>query len=1154
MDHEPQHDNKAASSSRDEYFRALAEASIDSIYVINRQLEFEYANAVAAKAMGRTQEEVVGSTWQELLPEEYFGDHLAKVMHVLDTGVPRVSELELFLPAIGRKVWLSTTLTPIQGDDNRVRAVMGVARDITEQKQVEARLADGEKRYRTLAEAAQDFIFIIDVNGMVTYVNDHGAKMFGIAKDEIIGKKMVDLFPPEVAERQSGSVKSVIEADMPLYAESYVVMPMGDMWLGTTLSPIKGDDGKVTAVIGISRNITAKKQTEAALIAERDFSDKAINSMPGIFYLFDKNGRFVRWNQYFEEVSGYFPEEIRAMSPIDFFDGEERELIASRIAQVFADGQAEAEAELVSKQGQRTRFYFTGYRMMVDDEPYLVGVGTDISSLRRVENELRDREAVLKLERDRAEKYLEIIPSLIFVLDAQGKVSLINRKGCEVLGCDEGEIIGQDWFDKFLPEDIRNDVKGVFSRLMTGDIEPVEYYENAVVTKSGRQRIIAWHNSVLYDDDGAINGIMSSGEDITERRRAENMLSESEQRFKTIFDTAIDGILLADLDKKKFVLSNDTICNMLGYTHEELATIGVDDIHPQAALAGVVEQFERQARGELKVARDLPVMRKDGSIFYADISSAPVSLSGVNYLMGYFSDVTERHLTEEALVESEEKYRSIFEESNEVIFISTPEGRFVDINPAGVKLFGYPSREAMLAIDIGKDLFVDPSARRQYLERIERSGEVRDYEVKLRRLNGEQVIVSVSASVMRDNDGGITGFRGNMRDITMQRQLESQLVQAQKMESIGNLAGGVAHDFNNYLTAIQGYADLALLEQSEDTTLYDYLSEIRSSSGRAADLTRQLLLFGRREEVNLQPVDLTEVILNLQKMLGRLIGERFTIVTRIPAKLNTISADKGLIEQVIVNLVVNSRDAMPEGGEIFIEAANDDPRMPSNGGDGVQEHGRFVKLKVSDTGMGMDAETMSHIFEPFFTTKDVGKGTGLGLSVVYGIIAQHGGIVDVESEPGHGTAFNIYLPTAAAAVDRENQPGAEQVGVDGWGAKVLLVEDDDAVRRLAARMLSDSGFTVTEAASASEGEELFDKAQGDFDIVFSDVILPDRSGMELAMGLHERKPELGIVLASGYTGDQLNRTQIEEQGYAFIQKPYTLAELLRILSGIRTGS
>ncbi|MHB9087714.1 MAG: PAS domain-containing sensor histidine kinase [Thermoleophilia bacterium] len=1138
-----EHSDRTEPGASQRYCQILVENSDDFVFVLDSGFRYEFVNRKAANVVGRDTGEIIGCEWTEFFPEDQFPDQLATLRRVLASGEPEAVVSLVTIDRLGRKAWLSTELTPILDDTGKVVSIIGISRDVTGQKVAELELAASEARYRLLSEAALDIIFTIDRDGYVSYVNNHGAKMFGTSPDRIVGRKMADLFPADIAERQGASIATVIDSARPLYAETKVVMPLGEMWLGTSLSPITDDGGRVTAVLGIARNITDKKNAEFELLQERDFSDAAINSMPGIFYLTSKDGRFLRWNQLFEDISGYSAEELAELSPLEFFAGDDRDLIAGRIQDVFAEGEAEAEADFVNRQGVATRFFFTGYRMIVEDEPYLVGVGTDISELRRAESELT-------IEKDRAQMYLDSTPAMILVLNPNGTIRLLNQKGCEVLGCEADEVIGKDWFDSFVPEEERQEARDIFGQLLAGEIQRLDYRDNTVVASGGRKKIVSWHNEVILDEAGSVNSVLIAGEDITERRNAERMLRESEQRFKTMFDTAANGILLADPESKRFVLANDTICGMLGYSHDEITRLGVGDIHPAEALPKVVDAFERQARGELRLARDLPVKRKDGSVFFADISSVTVTLSGVRYLMGYFTDATERHLAEAAFIESEERYRTIFEESNDAIFISTPDGRFVDINPAGVRLFGYPSREAIMEVNIINDLYADAAEGEQYLEQLQRNGSVKDYEVRLRRKSGEELFVSVSSKAIMDSDGEMSLIRGTMRDITEQRRLESQLIQAQKMESIGNLAGGVAHDFNNYLTAIQGYADLALLEQHGEGIMQEYLSEIKSSSERAADLTRQLLLFGRREEVNLRPLDLADTIANLQKMLGRLIGERFSIVTRVAANLEMVLADKGLIEQVLVNLVVNSRDAMPGGGEIVLEADNVDATGLITGKD-KEPAARYVLLRVRDSGSGIDSETVNHIFEPFFTTKDVGKGTGLGLSVVYGIILQHGGEVEVESELGQGTVFNIYLP---AAISDAGQPQDElpppATGEVKGGASILLVEDDDSVRGLAKRMLDESGFNVVVTASVAEAEAAFSAARGDFKVVFSDVVLPDGNGMDLVQGFIKRNPDLAIVLASGYTGDQATRADMDEQGFIFLQKPYRLPELVSVVSDL----
>lgn len=500
----------------------------------------------------------------------------------------------------------------------------------------------------------------------------------------------------------------------------------------------------------------------------------------------------------------------------------------------------------------------------------------------------------------------------------------------------------------------------------------------------------------------------------------------------------------------------------------------------------------------------------------------------------------------EALRESEEKYRALFEESRDVIFITTPEGKFIDINPAGVELFGYSSKDELLKVSIDKDLYLKPGDREIYQRTLHRQGFVKDYELVLKKKDGQPIIVFITANIVVNDKGEIVAYRGIMRDMTGYRKLEQQLIQAQKMESIGRLAGGVAHDFNNLLTAIQGYTDLALKEIPEGSSAHDELKEIREASDRAADLTRQLLLFSRREPLKLEHIDINKIVSNLLKMLNRLIGERFSIVTVLQKDPCTIYADVGHIEQVIMNLVVNAKDSMPQGGEIFIKT--DCVRIDKKY---LETHpyaniGDFACLSVKDTGIGMNSDTVSHVFEPFFSTKEAGKGTGLGLSVVYGIVTRHGGWVDVESLPGRGSTFKVYLPAVAKKADEKYHEADSIDKFKGRGERILLVEDEKSIRKLVEKVLRGNGYTVFAAEDAEEAGYTFDKENGNFHLVFSDAVLPGEGGVELVGRLLAKKPELHVLISSGY-GSDVDMKAIRKKGYSFLPKPYDMPDLMQTI-------
>jgi signal transduction histidine kinase/ActR/RegA family two-component response regulator len=425
--------------------------------------------------------------------------------------------------------------------------------------------------------------------------------------------------------------------------------------------------------------------------------------------------------------------------------------------------------------------------------------------------------------------------------------------------------------------------------------------------------------------------------------------------------------------------------------------------------------------------------------------------------------------------------------------------------------------------------------------------------------DGDVLWVQNSAVYMCDENGRTTYMHGVMFDITPRMTVESersllreQLVQSQKMEAVGKLAGGVAHDFNNLLTVIQGHAQQAMMQVSETGPFHAILSKINSAAERAADLTRKLLLFSRKQPVDFRILNLNAVITDLVKMLHRLIGEDVTIETGLADDPWTIRADQNSIEQMIMNLAVNARDAMPQGGTLTVRTANvvcgaEEVR----GTDGAQP-GPYVMLTVSDTGVGMTEKVLGRVFEPFFTTKSAGQGTGLGLSVVYGIVQQHNAFVRVRSTLGEGTTFRIWFPAVSEPQDEPEREGLAQLSTNGEGQRILLIEDEDHVRDMVRLVLEKNGYKVITAATVRDAVEQFAAYGGEFVLAFSDIILPDGNGLQLVDHLRERRPQLDVLLTSGYTGEKLQLHEIQQRGYRFLQKPYNVTELLRAVSELAT--
>jgi PAS domain S-box-containing protein len=621
--------------------------------------------------------------------------------------------------------------------------------------------------------------------------------------------------------------------------------------------------------------------------------------------------------------------------------------------------------------------------------------------------------------------------------------------------------------------------------------------------------------------------------DISERNRAEEALRESEERFRTIVDTASDGILIARMSTRKFVEANAAICEMLGYTRDELLRIGVEDIHPATDLPSVIAEFNRQSRGEKRISESLSVMRKDGSVFYADVSANPVELEGEQYQVGIFRDTTGRKLAENALRESEERYHELFENANDVIYTHDLAGNFTSINKAAEQVTGYTPDEA-LKINILSVLApgsVDV-ARRMISRKVTGGGQTR-YELEIVCKNGCRVPLEVSTRIIY-RGGKPFGVQGIARDITERKraeeereQLHAQLQQAMKMEAVGRLAGGVAHDFNNLLTVINGYSELLLQRLGENSPMRKDVEVILQAGNQAGALTRQLLVFSRKQVLQPKVIDLNMVVSKTGKMLRRLIGENIEFRTILAEGLGRVKADEGQVEQILLNLAINAKDAMPGGGELTIETANvvldeaftkDHPSLIP---------GPHVLLSVGDTGSGIPDEVRRHIFEPFFTTKEQGKGTGLGLATVYGIVQQSQGHLDFHTEAGKGTTFRIYLPRVEE--DREALPTVPVEAPPG-SETVLVVEDETSVREIVNRVLSAKGYRVLTASDGSEGLRVSGEYNGPIDLLLTDMVMPGMGGRELATRLEAGRAGMKVLFISGYTEDAISHEGLLEAG------------------------
>ena len=725
-------------------------------------------------------------------------------------------------------------------------------------------------------------------------------------------------------------------------------------------------------------------------------------------------------------------------------------------------------------------------------------------------------------------------PNPVLSFDAAGKLSSANQSVEDI-----AKALGVDDPLALLPPDYENIVIKSFSAGLS-----LLGHETVI-----EDRTFSW--SFIPQRDTGI--VYCYGEDITERKAAEGRLQQSEGLIEKLFDVTSDAILIIDPKIHLIRDANQAAIDMLQYDKEELLDLPYS--HIDAAGAANFERLTTTAGSSEPAQNKLVTFKtKNGGTVKAECSFSFTQFKGQQYLFLIARDATERLISEEALRESEKRYRLLFDANPyPMLIFDLNTLKFLAVNDAAVHQYGYSENEflKMIVKDLWPAVGVDTTTKKlsDLKEGLNSPG-------LLRHVKKDGTIIDVEVITHQIKFTGVNATLSLALDVTDRRKTEEalsrseeQLRQSQKMDAIGQLASGVAHDFNNLLTAIMGYSDLLLQDQSLDGRIRDGLQEISKASHRAESLTRQLLAFSRHQALKPKVLDLNVVVADMKKMFHRLIGENINLKSNMAAEIASVKADPGQIEQVILNLVVNARDAMPTGGELCIETANVvlDKANPQQH-PGIKS-GAYVVLTVTDNGIGMNADIQSHIFEPFYTTKVKGAGTGLGLATVYGIVKQSGGSIQVHSEEGVGTTFKIYLPQ----VEAEDQPPVIEpsTGSSRTGTEIiLLVEDEEIVRNLTSQVLSEKGYQVLEADHAEQALKLSAQFDSAIDLILTDMIMPGMNGKELAKTVCSQRPGIKVLFMSGYTDDPLLELDVSGAGASFIQKPFTADALLQKVRAI----
>jgi PAS domain S-box-containing protein len=1242
----------------------------DGIYYKDRESRFTRINLALANQFGLSHpSQAAGKTDFDFFSAEHAQEAYRDEQEIIRTGRSMVGKEEKETWPDGRVTWVLTTKMPLRDAHGNIIGTFGVSRDVTQRKLAEEALRASEEKYRSLVSNIPDVVWTLDAELRFVFISKSIEKISGFSVDEIhqhgAGLYLASLHPDDVHKVAEG-LRALFAEGRPYDVECRIKRKTGEWrWVHDRAHSTYEKNG-IRYADGLLSDITERKRAEEALRnSEEKYRVLYESSRDAIVLLAPPEWKFTAVNPtaiaLFEarderEIMGADPWNL---SPAYQPDGA----LSSVKARQMIDLAMERGSNLFEWTHKRfggEEFFATVMltRMIYRGQPFLQATIRDITERKRVVEELHQSQQMLHA-------VLDTIPQRVFWKDRNSVYMGCNKAFAMDAGLqDPAEIIGKNDYElawKETAELYRADDKWVMEQET-----PRLNFEEPQNRPDGSLIWLRTNELPLRDREGKVTGLLGTCEDITDRKRAEAALIESEKRFRGLVENATVGIYRTS-PQGRIVMANLALVRMLGYKDfkelavRDLETEGFAPDYPRMAFCERIEQ-EGEVRG-----MEAAWTKQDGSVIFVRESARAIrSEDGKTlYFDGVVEDITERKRAEEEVGASEIRYRSLFEAAHDgILILDADSGEIKDVNPYMMDLLGYSRAELLgkklwdigLLSDVllskigfqdlqnkehvrydnlplethdGKRLdvefvsnvylvdrqkviqcnirdmtehkradaertrlvtaieqspegvvitntsgdieYVNPAftritgyAREEVLgqnPRILKSGQqdpalyqqlwatllkgkIWHGELVNRRKDGTFYSELMSITPVRSGHGEITHFVATKQDITARKQLEQQFLQAQKMEAVGRLAGGVAHDFNNLLTIINGYAQLLMQQSSPQDPRRGLFEEILVAGERAASLTRQLLAFSRRQVMDPRVLDLNSVLAAIEKMLRRLIGEDVELVATFKPDLGRVKVDPGQIEQVIMNLAINARDAMPEGGKLCIETSNLEIEEGNGRTHPDLAPGKYVMVAVSDTGRGMDAETRAHIFEPFFTTKEKGHGTGLGLATVYGIVKQSGGSLRVYSELGQGTTFKIYLPCV-----EESLPVAEPTEVRTKPAKgsetVLVVEDEEGVRLLVGETLKARGYKVLVAEGAAQALKIAEQHAKPIHLLLTDVVMPQTGGKELAKRLSTLHPETRVLYMSGYTDDAIVRHGILQGSMALLQKPFAPNALAR---------
>ncbi|MCB0163439.1 MAG: PAS domain S-box protein [Anaerolineae bacterium] len=1124
-------------------------------WIINREtLAFMEINQAAIDTYGYSRAEFLTMTIKDIRPSE----DVPRLLEQMKLNQAEWLQAEQWRHRRKDGTLIDVKITAHLITYNGQPANLVTAQDISAQLQTEKRLRESELRYRQLVEMSPDAI-AVHQDGQVVFCNPIGVKMIQAnSLKELIGKPIAEIVHPDDWPMAQVRIQRMLAGEIDLYPVELRYLRLDGTAIEVEVIAVPITFENKPAVQIIARDISARKEHERRLRAAnerlRQSEEKfatAFHSSPVPLSLtrFD-TGRLVDANASFFSFTGYRRDEAMGRTGVELalITMEQRKFIIETL--ISQDGAIRnLEMDFRDKYGRTKHCFFSMEQIMLDDEAFLLSTYTDITDLKQVEATLQQKETFTRGIIDSLTKHLA-------VLDAEGVIVMVNA-AWDQFARDNGMeghniFVGTNYLD-ILKQVVLKDNDQTAQKALTGiqAIMSGSQFGFSLEYPCHSPNQQRWFLMRIAPLKNSGHGIVVTHENITQQVQANHALQVSEEKYRHLVETSHDLIWAVDgagqitfiNQAARRVYGRDP-AEMIGRSYADF--MPSDQVRTDAEWAAMINDEDKITNYEHWVwhKEGAQVRVNTNAVVQRDKDGTNIGATGTS------QDITERNRIEDQL-----RFQAYLLDSvSDAIVAVDHNFNITAWNRAAERIYGWQAGE-VLGKRVGEVLptqMVDDTvegSRSKLINEGQWQGEV----IHTCKDGTERYILN-TVTLLKDVDNNTIGAVAVNHDMTERKALERenetltmQYHQAQKMESLGRLAGGIAHDFNNLLVPILGYAELGLLALSPDDALHDNFERISRAAGRAADLTRQILAISRRQVLEMRLLRLDEVITGFQQMLRRIIGEDIAIDTYLGADIWPIKADKGQLEQVLLNLAVNARDAMPQGGHLIIETANvvlDRTYMATHA---ETEPGPYIRLTVTDTGCGIAPEIQPHIFDPFFTTKQQGQGTGLGLATVYGIIKQHRGHIWVYSEVGQGTTFKIYLPAVdGPQTAREGRQRAVSDLPRGTET-VLVVEDEDVVRRLVCDTLTAHGYHVLEAAGPEQGLASADAFAGQIDLLLTDVIMPKMNGKMLYERLLTRRSGLKVVYMSGYTDNVIVHYGVVDQGMAFLQKPFAIRHLLETI-------